>query len=94
MSLSDLSIKNPVFAWMLMAGLIVFGGISFMKMGISQLPDVDFPIVAVTIRLDGAAPEVIETQIIDIVENAVMGIQGVKSISSSSDNGSGTVRIE
>ena len=43
MTLSDVSIKNPVFAWMLMIGLIVFGWIGFHRMGISQLPDVDFP---------------------------------------------------
>src|SRR5207249_11961134 len=43
MTLSDASIKNPVFAWMLMIGLIVFGWIGFHRMGISQLPDVDFP---------------------------------------------------
>ena len=47
MALSDISIKNNVFAWMLMFGLIVFGGISFTHMGISQLPDVDYPVVSV-----------------------------------------------
>jgi HAE1 family hydrophobic/amphiphilic exporter-1 len=43
MTLSDLSIKNPVFAWMLMLGLIVFGWIGFSSMGVSQMPDVDYP---------------------------------------------------
>jgi HAE1 family hydrophobic/amphiphilic exporter-1 len=77
-----------------MAALIIFGGIAFMKMGISQLPDVDFPVVSISIRLDGAAPEVIETDIVDIVENAVMSIQGVKSVTSQSQNSIGTIRIE
>ena len=86
MTLSDLSIKNPVFAWMLMAGLIVFGGISFMRMGISQLPDVDYPVVSVNIRLEGAAPEVIETTIVDIIEDAVMSIQSIRSVTSRSEN--------
>lgn len=45
MILSDISIRNPVFAWMLMWGLILFGAISFSRMGISQLPDVDFPML-------------------------------------------------
>ena len=49
MTLSDLSIKNPVFAWMLMTGLMVFGWIGFSRMGVSQLPDVDFPVVTVTV---------------------------------------------
>jgi multidrug efflux pump subunit AcrB len=47
MTLSDISIKKPVFAWMLMAGLLVFGAISYQFMGISQLPDVDFPVVTI-----------------------------------------------
>jgi multidrug efflux pump subunit AcrB len=94
MSLSDLSIKRPVFAWMLMAGLIVFGGVSFLRMGISQLPDVDFPVVTVNIRLEGAAPEVIETEIVDFVEDAVMGIEGVQTVTSRSENSEATIKIE
>ena len=61
MRISDISIKNPVFAWMLMFGLMIFGLISFSRMGISQMPDVDFPTVNVSVSLDGAAPEVMET---------------------------------
>lgn len=94
MTLSELSIRRPVFAWMLMAGLIVFGGICFMRMGISQLPDVDYPVVSVNIRLEGAAPEVIETSIVDIVEDAVMSIQSIRSVTSESENSEGTVTIE
>src|SRR5665213_1365382 len=94
MSLPELSIKRPVLAWMLMAGLIVFGGIAFMRMGISQLPDVDYPVVSVNIRLEGAAPQVIETSIVDIVEDAVMGIQGIRTVTSESEDSEGTVTIE
>src|ERR1019366_4547446 len=79
---------------MLMTGLIVFGGICFMRMGISQLPDVDFPVVSVNIRLEGAAPEVIETAIVDIVEDAVMSIAGVRSVTSESEASEGTITIE
>jgi len=94
MTLSEISIKRPVLAWMLMAGLIVFGGISFTRMGISQLPDVDYPVVSVNIRLEGAAPEVIETSIVDIVEDAVMSIQGIRNVTSESEDSEGTVTIE
>src|SRR5579864_6363967 len=94
MSLSEISIKRPVFAWMLMATLIVFGGISFMRMGISQLPDVDFPVVSVNIRLEGASPEVIETDIVDLVEDAVMSIQCVRSVTSNSEISEGTITVE
>ncbi|HNU92971.1 MAG TPA: efflux RND transporter permease subunit, partial [Spirochaetota bacterium] len=54
MTLSDISIKNPVFAWMLMFGLILFGGISFGRMGISQMPDIDFPVVNIDVTYEGA----------------------------------------
>lgn len=94
MTLSDLSIRRPVFAWMLMTGLIVLGSLSFMRMGISQLPDVDFPVVSVNIRLEGAAPEVIETGIVDYVEDAMMSIQGVRSVTSESENSEGTITAE
>ncbi len=94
MTLSDFSIKNPVFAWMLMLGLIVFGWIGFSNMGISQMPDVDYPVVNVGISLEGAAPEVMETQVTDILEGAVMGIQGIKEVSSSSKRGSADITIE
>ena len=56
MTLADISIRNPVFAWMLMAFLIVFGGICFGRLGVSQMPDVDFPMVRVSLTLEGASP--------------------------------------
>ena len=94
MSLSDLSIKNPVFAWMLMAGLIVFGALSFNGMGVSQMPEVDFPVISVSLTWEGAAPEVMETDVVDVVEDALMGIQGVRDISSSARQGQASVTIE
>ena len=65
-----------------------------MRMGISQLPDVDYPVVSVNIRLEGASPSVIETSIVDIVENAVMTIQSIRKVTSRSENSEGTVTIE
>ncbi|MBI4239060.1 MAG: efflux RND transporter permease subunit [Deltaproteobacteria bacterium] len=94
MTISDLSIRRPVFAWMLMLGLIVFGGIGFTRLGISQLPDVDFPMVTVVVTLEGAAPEVMETEVADVIEDAVMTIAGVKEISSVSRHGSASVSVE
>ena len=94
MTLSDLSIKNPVFAWMLMAALILFGWISFGRMGVSQMPDVDFPVISVTLTWEGAAPEVMETDVVDVVEDAITSIQGVRDISSSTRQGQATVTIE
>lgn len=94
MKLSDLSIRNPVFAWMLMFGLIGFGVISWSRMGLSQLPDVDFPTVTVSLSLPGAAPEIMETQVVDIVESALMTVEGVQKITSTSKSGSANVTVE
>ena len=94
MAVSDVSIKRPVFAWMLMIGLIVFGAISFSRMGISQLPDVDFPVLSVRVGWEGAAPEVVETELTDVIEEAVMSVEGIKEVSSSSRQGQSSVSLE
>ena len=94
MNISDIAIRRPVFAWMLMSALILFGGISFVRMGISQLPDVDFPVLQIQLNLKGAAPEVMEADVVDPVEDAVMGLQGVKRVSSVSRNSQAQLTIE
>lgn len=94
MTLSDLSIRRPVFAWMLMFGLIVFGAISFMRMGVSEMPDVEFPIIALTARYEGAAPEVIEADVVDPLEDALISIQGIKNVTSKSRVGIAEITLE
>lgn len=94
MSISEISIRRPVFAWMLMLGLILFGAICFQRMGISQMPDVNFPVVNVALRLDNAAPQLMEVDVVDIVEDAVMGIEGLKRVSSSVSQGIANVTCE
>src|SRR6185437_10687448 len=94
MTLSDISIRNPVFAWMLMLGLIVFGSISFMGMGISQLPDVDFPVLTVTTSWTGASPETMESAVADVIEDAVMSIEGIKNVTSQCQEGLSMTTIE
>lgn len=94
MNLSEISIKSPVFAWMLMFGLMIFGLISFWGMGIGQMPDVDFPVLTVDVTWEGAAPEVMETDVVDIIEDAMMGVQGLKEVSSSTRQGQATITLE
>ena len=94
MTLSDLSIRRPVFAWMLMAALMVFGFLTFQRMGVSKLPDVDFPNISIRLSWEGAAPEVMETDVVDVVEEAVMSVQGVRDISASVRQGQATVTVE
>lgn len=94
MVLSEVSIRNPVFAWMIMISLILFGGIAYYKMGVSQYPDVDFPNISIQVTYTGAAPEVIEKDVIDPIEAAVVSVSGIKKITSSARNGVGSVSAE
>ncbi len=94
MNLPEIAVRRPVFAWMLMAGLIIFGLIGASRMGISQLPDVDFPVVSINITYQGAAPEIIETNVIDVIEDAVMTVEGVRNVASSARYGNASITVE
>ncbi|MBU9888454.1 MAG: efflux RND transporter permease subunit [Candidatus Omnitrophica bacterium] len=94
MSLSDVSIKKPVFAWMIMAALLIFGGIGFLRMGVSQMPDIDFPYANISVTWEGAAPEVMETEVVDVIEESLMSIEGIKKITSTSRFGSASITGE
>lgn len=94
MNLLEISLRRPVFAWILMSALIVFGAISFNKLGISQMPDVNFPILNITIPYEGAAPEVIESEIIDKTERALLSVEGIKEMRSSATQGSASITLE
>ncbi|MBK6879954.1 MAG: efflux RND transporter permease subunit [Elusimicrobia bacterium] len=94
MRLSDAAIKNPVLAWMMMFAMILFGLIGFGSIGKSMLPDVDFPIISVLTRWEGAAPDVMETDVVDIIEDAITSVKGVKKINSTSQLGQARIVIE
>ncbi|MDR0534377.1 MAG: efflux RND transporter permease subunit [Verrucomicrobiales bacterium] len=94
MILSDLSIRRPVFAWMLMFGFIVFGAISLGRLGVSEVPDVDFPVLTVNLDWTGAAPDVMESELVDPIEGAVIATQGLRNISSSIQMGQATITLE
>src|SRR5580765_355667 len=80
--LSDFSIKNPVFAVMLSAAMIVFGYLGYQDLGISQFPELDFPVVSITTYLDAAAPETADVDITDVIEDAVAGVEGIDYVQS------------
>ncbi len=94
MSLSTTSINKPVFAWMLMVALMLFGALSFREMGVSKLPDVDLPMVNIGVTWAGANPAIVESDVIDILESAVMSVEGVENISSTVKRGSGNITVE
>jgi HAE1 family hydrophobic/amphiphilic exporter-1 len=77
-----------------MFGLIIFGAIGFSRMGISQLPDVDFPVLTVTVTWPGASPDTMETAVADVIESAVMSIAGIRNVSSVSQEGLTNITIE
>jgi len=94
MTLSDLSIKNPAFAWVVLAVTIIFGAIAYSSLGVSQLPSADSPSLSISVSWSGAAPEVMEKEVTDVIEEAVMGAEGVEEISSSSSRGSTRVNVQ
>lgn len=94
MNLFELSIRKPVFAWMLMIALILFGSIAVTRIGVSQYPDIDIPSVSVSLAWEGAAPEVMETEIVDTVEEALLTVEGIKDLTSTSRQGQATVTAE
>jgi hydrophobe/amphiphile efflux-1 (HAE1) family protein len=94
MKITQVCIEKPVFAWMIMLATVLFGGVAATRIGISQFPDVDFPTINVSAVWEGAAPEVIEHDVVEPIEEAVMQVEGVRSVTSSSRQGSGSVTIE
>lgn len=94
MFLSDISIKRPVFATVLSAVLVLFGFFAFNRMTVRELPDVDPPIISVSTVYRGASAEIIESQVTQVVEEAVAGIEGIKRINSTSRDESSSVSIE
>lgn len=94
MNLIKLSIERSVFAWILMAALIIFGAISLNRLGISQMPDVDFPVLNISVTYEGAAPEVIEADIIDQMEQRLLSLEGLTEMRSSVRQGEGSIRLD
>ena len=91
MNITDVSIKNPVFAWMLMACTILFGLIAATRIGISQYPDVDYPNISVSLQWSGASPPAVERELIEPLEQAIAQVEGVQQISSSARQGSARI---
>ena len=85
--LAEICVKRPVFAWVLVLSLSVVGLFAFGRLGVDRFPNVDIPTISVTTRLPGAAPEQIETEVTDKVEEAVNTISGIDTLTSTSSEG-------
>ena len=93
-NISAWSIRNPVVPIVLFVALTIAGIMSFMNMDVQNDPDIEFPVVVVSISQPGAAPTEITTQITQKVESAIRSVQGVRNIDASSSEGNTTVSAE
>lgn len=94
MKISEISIKRPVFASVMSLVIILFGVISFTRLPVREYPDIDPPIVSITTLYRGASPNVVETEITDILEEQLSTLEGVKTITSSSQERGSVITIE
>ncbi|MEO1035819.1 MAG: efflux RND transporter permease subunit [Pseudomonadota bacterium] len=94
MWLAELSVRRPVLATVFAVLLIVAGIISLRELSVREYPDVSSPIVSVRVDYPGAASAIVDTQVTEIIEGAVSGVEGIRSITSSSRNGSSRVNVE
>ena len=85
--LASLCVRRPVFAWVLVLSLTVVGLFAFGRLGVDRFPNVDIPTISVTTRLPGAAPEQIETEVTDKIEESVNTISGIDTLTSNSSEG-------
>jgi multidrug efflux pump subunit AcrB len=93
-NISAWSIRNPVVPIVLFVALTIAGITSFMNMDVQNEPDIEFPLVVVSISQPGAAPTEITTQITQKVESAIRSVQGVRNIDATSVEGNTSVRAE
>ncbi len=94
MSLSSISIKRPVLTLVMNTFFIIVGMIGFIYLGVRDYPSVDPPIITVSTTYVGASADVIESQITEPLESAVNGIPGIRSMSSTSQDGRSTITLE
>lgn len=92
--LTKISIRNPIFAWMMMIALMGLGGFSMSQMNLSKNPDVDFPVVNISLNMDGATARIMETDVVDIIEEVALTVEGVKEIRSVSKDYTAVITVE
>ncbi len=94
MNFSELSIKRPVLATVLVLIIIIFGVIGYTSLAVREFPNVDNPIITVSVSYPGANAEVIENQITEPLEQNINGIPGIRSLMSTSSQGMSRITVE
>ena len=91
---TKVSLRNPVFATMVMLAFVVLGLFSYQRLKVDQFPNIDFPVVVVTAEYPGASPEIVESEVTKKLEEGVNSIAGINSLTSRSYEGTSVVIIE
>ncbi len=94
MKLSEISIQRPVLALVFSLIIILLGAVAFSRLPVREYPDIDPPIVSITTFYRGASPNVIETEITDVLEEQLSTVEGVKTLTSSSQEQGSIITIE
>lgn len=94
MDLASLSVKRPVLSIVMSIIIVLFGAIGFKFLGVREFPSIDPPIITVRTNYTGANADVIQSQITEPLEKAINGIDGIRSISASSNQGSSIITVE
>ena len=91
---TQVSLKNPVFATMMMLAIVVLGLFSYQRMQVDQFPNIDLPVVVITADYPGASPEIVESEVTKKLEEGVNSIAGISALTSRSYEGQSVVIIE
>ncbi len=91
---TQVSLKNPVFATMVMLAIVVLGLFSYQRLQVDQFPNIDLPVVVITTEYPGASPEIVESEVTKKIEEGVNSIAGIKALTSRSYEGQSVVIIE
>jgi HAE1 family hydrophobic/amphiphilic exporter-1 len=91
---TQVSLRNPVFATMVMLAIVVLGLFSYQRMQVDQFPNIDLPVVVVTAEYPGASPEIVESEVTKKIEEGVNSIAGISALTSRSFEGQSVVIIE
>ncbi|HEB81470.1 MAG TPA: efflux RND transporter permease subunit, partial [Gammaproteobacteria bacterium] len=94
MNLPRLSIRQHVLTWMLSLVLVLFGVISYQRIGVDRLPQIDFPMLSIATVLPGADPDILDASVTNVIESAVNAVSGIESIRSTSLAGVSVVMIQ
>ena len=94
MSISDISVRRPVFAGVIAILMVLVGIVGFLNLPVREYPDTEPPIVSVETAYTGAAASVVETRVTQVLENALAGIEGIQTITSRSRDGKSDITIE